>query len=384
MSINYDSETDSSRDDVLEHLEAKSTSLMYKVEWRDELSKARRNFQSKDPFTPLEVATENVDIQESTYHVKDGKPAIEVITPVLGRALLGGRDPEVEDSSVRKPKGNVPAKFEDISITKVRPTRLTIHSQELINLIHQCVEYYPEITFTGDRVVIYEPYCVLVHHIDKLRNLQARFDTDGESPESSSKEVRNHLASLLKYLDEYMKLLIIPAIKKLEQPLPTVSFDNLWLLFKPGLDVYRFFSYDHLSHIPFAAVVMESYVPVLTDEEYKQEKKDTFYLRSWVLESDGQLLSREKEGHPIDQYEGERQVTSLPTYPCKYYDSEDGGERRKRLIDRGRKVYAILRQMPKAAWYDGHPYAKKRQMVRKRLDDLILAKFFLNSTEVTA
>ena len=65
----------------------------------------------------------------------------------------------------------------------------------------------------------------------------------------------------------------------------------------------------------------------------------------------------------IGQYEGERQVASLLVYPCKYLDSEDGGEIRKILIERDRKVYKLLRGMPSQMWCDGYQYATPKQVV---------------------
>ena len=354
MSISYDSGTDSSRDDYsIDPSQASLSSLMYKIEWKDELSKARQNFQSKEPFT-LEVATENVDDQKPAYHANKGKPAIEVITPILG-TTVGLADVDPDDLSRSR------VKFKDISITKVRETRLVIYSQELLTVIRQCIKYFPGVSLIGDRVDIYEPYPILIHHLDEMREMQKRLDTHLES---SKKEVHKHLNSLLSYLEEYMTPNIIPAIEKLRKPIPTISFDNLWLLFKPGLDVYRFFSFDYLREIPFAAVVLETLIIEPEEDDNKDGKKEQFYLRSWVLESDGQLLSREMGGTVIDRFEGERRVTSLATYPCKYYDSEDGGVRQKKLIERGRKVYDLLRQMPKPMWYDGYPYTQKRQTVR--------------------
>ena len=83
----------------------------------------------------------------------------------------------------------------------------------------------------------------------------------------------------------------------------------------------------------------------------------------WCLESDGQTLGRDLGRISIDQYEGERQVTSLSVYPCRYLDSEDGGETRKNLVERGRRVYKLLRGMPSQVLCDGYHYAQPKEVV---------------------
>ena len=89
----------------------------------------------------------------------------------------------------------------------------------------------------------------------------------------------------------------------------------------------------------------------------------TLTVKYWCLDSDGKTLGRNLGIIYIYEYEGERQVTSLSVYPCRYLDSEDGGETRRALVERGRKVYKLLRGMPSQMWYDGYHYASPREVV---------------------
>ena len=58
----------------------------------------------------------------------------------------------------------------------------------------------------------------------------------------------------------------------------------------------------------------------------------------------------------IEPYEGERLVTSLPVFPCKYLDNTDGGCTRRMLIKRGQRTYELSRLMPLHMFYDGREY----------------------------
>ena len=165
---------------------------------------------------------------------------------------------------------------------------------------------------------------------------------------------------------EYLKDNVIPkiglALEKLRKPIPTVAFDDLWLLFKPGLDVYWKFDDEDSSDVTTAAVLMATDYGNGHIDRWSLERK-ALTVKYWSLQSDGQTLSRNVEKKDIDQYEGERQVTSLLVYPCRYLDSEDGGKTRKILVERGRKVYKLLRGMPSQMWCDGYHYAQPKEVV---------------------
>ena len=47
-------------------------------------------------------------------------------------------------------------------------------------------------------------------------------------------------------------------MKKLQQPAPTVAFEHLQFLFKPGHDVYYHLVREHFSHVVAVAIVMQT------------------------------------------------------------------------------------------------------------------------------
>ena len=176
---------------------------------------------------------------------------------------------------------------------------------------------------------------------------------------ASSDEILRHLTSLLNYLKKYMRPRINSVLKKLQNPRPSIAFDDLCLLYKPGSDVYL--TSTLIPDMELGYVVMKTQLEPMEPSSPNSEMN--FVLFVWYLEADGRFLGREWFTIAIPPYHGERQVTSLPAYPCRYLDNEDGGKTRQAIIDRGRKVYQIYRGMPKQMWYDGLPYSQQKQLV---------------------
>ena len=198
-------------------------SILYKVKWEDTLEASRtQDFQSEDPIGPLEVTTESFDGTTLITKTSSSEPAIEVVTSIEGKAPKTARitDDEVvtldeSDSSARsrssdrryrrrrsraasqssdiryripppppkRPKHKYePVAFEDIKITDVFSTKIIIHSNELLEEIRGVVKYFPEQNISGGDVEIYEPYPVLVHHLDELEALRGRLLERSDSP----------------------------------------------------------------------------------------------------------------------------------------------------------------------------------------------------------
>lgn len=183
-------------------------SILYKVRWEDTVESSRtQEFQSEDPIGPLEVTTETFEGTTLITNPSSSEPAIEVVTSIEGRAPKTARiiDDEVvtldeSDSSTRsrssdrsryrrrragrsKPTKHKyePVAFEDIKITDVFSTSIIIHSNDLLQEIRGVVKYFPEQNLSGEDVQIFEPYNILVHHLDELEalhgDLSQRFDS---------------------------------------------------------------------------------------------------------------------------------------------------------------------------------------------------------------
>ena len=212
--------------------------VLYKVEWSDLTGSRLQNFQSANPIGPLEVSTGGLDGTTVIQEVLDNIPAIEIITSILGTAPTSARiaqdvddsddesadsaeararvSPNLEPTPILEPDSDdfsaesrplvrsrvthkrastfhrspvrsrrwrtdlEPIAFKDIKIAEVRPTRIVIHSGDLLQEIRNVVKYYPAQSLTGSPVEIVEPFGVLIHHLDDLEarrgELMKRFE----------------------------------------------------------------------------------------------------------------------------------------------------------------------------------------------------------------
>ena len=152
--------------------------------------------------------------------------------------------------------------------------------------------------------------------------------------------------------------------ERLSRPVPVVTFDDLWYLFKPGSDAYAMLFSTFMDNVSFGAVVMKTQVAIPTKAERREGKKQSYKIRMFSLECNGITITRDELTRTIEWFEGERRVTSLPAYPSAYHDDQDGGKRRKALEERGERLYRLLHSQPKQMWHDEFFYTSRKQKYR--------------------
>ncbi|KAL8734032.1 MAG: hypothetical protein Q9166_001793 [cf. Caloplaca sp. 2 TL-2023] len=327
----------------------KPVSIVYEVQWTHAEFFVMKSFRSEVPLGPLEVETE--DLGALSNDSPRDKPAIEVKTSIRGTVPKRVKNHPQPSGSRRKKDSNSssstsdpahsadedrnerfmsrleePIHFKDIRITQVEKTSVIIHDIDLLREIRSVVQYFPAQNLTGDHVEILEP----------------------EKSEWTCK----HLAALLHFLEQSVGPRIDLARSRLSKPNPTVTFDDLWILFKPGIDVYSDLAsrYD-VDNALYASVVIETVNANISEEG--AGNKDRMDVYTWGLESDGSTIKRQSLYKHIDWYKGEREVMSLPIFPSRFQDQKDGGKRRRMLEERGERVHNLMRSQPKQMWYDG-------------------------------
>ena len=152
------------------------------------------------------------------------------------------------------------------------------------------------------------------------------------------------------------------------RPVPVVTYDDLWILFKPGQDVYSDLGSigDERANTSLSAgVIIETETVQPTRSERREGKTDFVRVSMWGLESNGVRISRDEMSRSIEPYEGERQVTSLPVFPSRFRDSEDGGETRRYMEERGERLYKLIHAQPRQMWYDGNFFSLSSSKKRK-------------------
>lgn len=128
------------------------------------------------------------------------------------------------------------------------------------------------------------------------------------------------------------------------------------MLFKPGTEIYWRFGPYHFSHVASASVVIRK--ESRSANMYPELECDSLFVFFWGLATDGEKLGRDEGNIQIKKFDGERPVTSLPTYPCDIADREDGGATRRSLIARGKRTFEVMKKMPVQLWHDGESIPK--------------------------
>lgn len=140
------------------------------------------------------------------------------------------------------------------------------------------------------------------------------------------------------------------------------TFDMLWLLYKPGADVYTDI-YDVGEHEP---CVLESLFFSLVNGV-----TDSYEAQWWKLCSDEGWVGPHISKRFINRFAGEKEIVSLVSFPCEYLSLfgevgvGDAEKIRQHFVDRGKKWYEI--QGSKQCYhFDGVTTTSPRSAVSSR------------------
>jgi hypothetical protein len=235
-----------------------------------------------------------------------------------------------------------------------------IHSHSVINALQSVVNYYPKHHVIGDPIDIYEPYPILFHHRDELEAFRERFSPEAlekekdETKECVLKDTYEHLGYLLEFLRNRVGDKIQLEKERWVQPVPKVSFELLWLLLKPGTDVYC--DVDNLgSREPY--VISHVYITLWNKAVYE------YQVRVWHLSGDQHYVHPTERVITIHRFDGERPINKLDVFPCEYLDNH--AERKIALIERGKRFFQLRHK--KCMYFDGECSTFPRRTVSEFL-----------------
>ena len=131
------------------------------------------------------------------------------------------------------------------------------------------------------------------------------------------------------------------------------SYEMLWLLLEPGIEVYGKIDGQ------YAAFIVTT-VPEIGGQDYVPKQTQ---IAVWSLASAGDKIVRHRHDFAINAFAGEREIISLDLFPCKYLDIKDGGRTRRHLETQGHRYYDILRELPMHMTYSGTTLDQKPNTV---------------------
>lgn len=329
---------------------------------------------------------------KSTYaiDVLDGEPALTFQNPHLMhlRTYMKLQEP----TKPRKAPANTHTKQPYDGLAPL-PERIRINSKH----IKKILESINDDVFSGDGPwIMIRPYKGLVYYAESIRHKleelekeygatvpkQSNFivaetteknqiednkldqtvgsdpQTDGEGKQHSSEEGSTSSPMALQHLrclDEFITCYLNKKLSHLSSDHSrTVSFADIWHLFKPGEEVieqnrrqaYRIISVTSPAHRVIAPWER-------TWRKDTEEPEDAVMIHCVRVDFDGKQLGPVSKEVPIARFEGEKAVTSLAVFPLRFADGRRSLDKpenindqanstfRQRLISRGRTFLEV-------------------------------------------
>lgn len=236
---------------------------------------------------------------------------------------------------------------------------MVIRSKMILNILKSIIPYYPRRSFLSDELVLAEPFCVLLHYLEELKDRREKIEQESlhRVPESDdTPALHKHLTYLVNFVSEaYAHSLSNERARHLKSP-AMCTYDWIWLLFRPGTVVYEWSCGNLTAYVVESHSKDEIYgidqnpqPPTLQFSENIEHRARpkclTIYV--WHLVSNGEVLGREQKTFRIDMFEGEREILSLPIVPqsfsthMNYMDPDLSTE--ESLIRRGKLFFALIK-----------------------------------------
>ncbi|KAE9375264.1 P-loop containing nucleoside triphosphate hydrolase protein [Stipitochalara longipes BDJ] len=210
-------------------------------------------------------------------------------------------------------------------------TEVKINSPLLVNALRAVVSYYPGSSLLEEPLTIEEPYQLLVHH---RKDLEAYKDNHppNHTPEYRE-ECNQHIDIILEFLRQNFEGGLELEEERHKQDPPTCTFEYLWMIFKPGVDVYTRSSAAPLAS-PYSVFVVSS-----IDGGHFEHEIGQYKINIWELQSNGEFLIRNKSYIDIIPFDGEKEIRSLAAYPLSFIPEGERNSLKQRLITRGKRYY---------------------------------------------
>ena len=222
---------------------------------------------------------------------------------------------------------------------------INILSPAVAEAVRCVVDYFPGTEgFSGDAIQIYEPYTILVLFEQELTQYRERVATLAEGESEPSTCANRHAAEHIAIVQDFVRAQTheVVDIERERHARGYATFDMLWLLFKPGSDVY--FDANRVGeHQPYVVGNVEFN---MTDNNVTGPYSMVF----WNLNANSKCIGPEEHRTTLERYAGEQKITSLRAYPCEYLrfaDDVDKGDIeaiKQHFVNRGKQWYSFRRQ----------------------------------------
>jgi hypothetical protein len=301
------------------------------------------------------VGFEVEDLQEDLPALEEMQ---EVIAPRHAPSRRKGTKDGDKDGDSRK-------KIKLRPYDRLGKTRLKINSPFLLNVIRSVIDYSSESPENGNGGLtdgIFEhPYKDLYLNFEALQDY--KLSTNHLRMRHSSRfnsRFDEHMELLRKYLQGQRGVPFEEAKLKWAKAKPVTSFLALWLLLKPGSDVYARETDGSVN-----AYVVNSVKGGVTVKEGRKSSS-SYLIEVWHLVHGANTIRPGLRTFEINVFDDEREISSLTVFPVRFRDGVDGGETKKRLIERGQKYFRYSKR-PTFLQYSGNGLKVGKSYERARV-----------------
>ena len=223
---------------------------------------------------------------------------------------------------------------------------MIIHSQALKNALCAVVSYYTGENMSNSLLTIPAPYRVLVHHMKELELY--KFNQPKSHDEAYAEMTATHIDVLLSFLGTTVGKRIEEEKSRWARPTPTATFDNFWMLLKPGEVIYK---KEFGFWVPY--VVSQVFHK---SHDRRNGRSRRYSVECWNYDGSDGTVERQMNSFDVYFFGGEQAIQSLPVVPAPFFP---GGAKAaaEKQIKLG-KLYWELAKQPAYKEYDGEMIGK--------------------------
>jgi len=274
--------------------------------------------------------------QTASFEGKDDQPDILEEPPVLEYVEVRKTD-EFTDSAPlgRDAKAVLHSKIKGHAYIRIL-------SPAVCEALRCVVDYFPKVDLSGTVIKIYEPFEIFVFFERELTEYRNRLEScaaEAVPTSCANRFAYKHMGIAQDFVKERVQEAV--NAERERHARGYVTFDMLWLLFKPGCDVY--FDLEGVGeHNPHVVMGL--------DFELTNGTTNSYEVRCWNMNADSVRVGPAVFGCIIERFSGEKEITSLDVYPCEYLRFKKGLDEgdlkaiKEYFTKRGRLWYGLRRK----------------------------------------
>jgi hypothetical protein len=291
-------------------------------------------------FTKTSKDTKKKSQDDSSAEKNDGSAAGKTDGATDTKSNFANKDKAEGSKDKSQDTEDVKLKLKDFDVSPENNTTwlLKILSEYLMNALRAVVEYYPGLQLLSHAVEFNEPYKELIHHMDELEKYKDNQPED-HPPEYQNK-CKEHIEELLRYLRETFGEKLEEERMRHQRDPPVCTFPYLWLLFRPGQEVYwKWGSSEKL--------VSSFIVEKLTGGVSADTRATPLKVNNWGIDYDCEMMGRVAYFHSFQPFDGEKPIRELKMYPAQFHRDDPKKEgilsRKDHFVQSGKLFFELCK-----------------------------------------